>query len=506
MKILLVYPQYPESFWSFKYALKFVGIKAAYPPLGLLTVATMLPDEWEKRLVDLNVRRLKDDDIKWADMVMLSAMAIQKESARDIIKRCKSLGKKIVAGGPLFTMEPDEFPDVDHLVLNEAEITLPVFLKDLIKETPQRMYTSKEMPQLVNTPLPQWDLIRLKDYATMSIQFSRGCPYDCEFCDITTLFGRRPRLKSAEQLLQELEALYLRGWRGTVFIVDDNFIGNKSRLKKTILPSMINWMEKRRHPFWFITETSIDLADDEELMTLMQKAGFNSVFIGIETPSEDSLRECNKFHNIKRDLLASVKKIQNFGFQVTGGFIVGFDSDTPSIFEKQISFIQQSGIVMAMVGLLQAPVGTKLFERLKREKRLLADVSFSGNNTALSMNFIPKMNLQTLLDGYRRVVDTIYSPAHYYERVLEFFKEFKPARTKNIKMLRLSHVKALFKSLLYLGMIEKGRRYYWSLLLKTLFRYPRFLPDAVSLAIFGLHFRKFFSNICNTHPRLQASK
>jgi len=503
MKVLLVYPKYPDSFWSFKHALKFIGVKAAYPPLGLLTVAAMLPREWEKRLIDLNVRKLRDEDIRWADLVMISAMAIQKQSAKEVIARCRGLGVKTVAGGPLFTMEPEEFPEVDHLVLNEGEATLPAFLEDLAGGTLKRVYTSRELPPLESTPVPMWDLISFKDYATMSIQFSRGCPYDCEFCDITTLFGHRPRLKSVDQLLLELDTLYFRGWRGSVFIVDDNFIGNKARLKKSVLPAMIDWMEKRRYPFWFITEASINLADDEELMRLMQKAGFSSVFIGIETPSEESLKECNKFNNVKRDLIASVKKIQNFGIQVSGGFIVGFDSDTPSIFERQIAFIQQSGIVTAMVGLLQAPVGTRLFERLKKEKRLLPGVSFSGNNTDLTINFIPKMNLQSLLEGYRRIVTTIYDPARYYERVLEFFKEFKPVRKKSIKMLRLAHIKALCRAMFYLGVLEKGRRHYWRLLLKTLVRYPRFFPEAVTFAIYGLHFRKIFSNL---RPQLQGGK
>ncbi len=503
MKVLLVYPKYPDSFWSFKHALKFIGVKAAYPPLGLLTVAAMLPREWEKRLIDLNVRKLRDEDIRWADLVMISAMAIQKQSVKEILARCRNLGVKTVAGGPLFTMEPEEFPEMDHLVLNEGEVTLPSFLEDLARGTLKRVYTSRELPPLESTPVPMWDLISFKDYATMSIQFSRGCPYDCEFCDITTLFGHRPRLKSVDQMLQELDALYHRGWRGTVFIVDDNFIGNKARLKKSVLPAMIDWMEKRRYPFWFITEASINLADDEELMRLMQKAGFSSVFIGIETPSEESLRECNKFNNVKRDLIASVKKIQNFGLQVSGGFIVGFDSDTPSIFERQIAFIQQSGIVTAMVGLLHAPVGTRLFERLKKEKRLLPGVSFSGNNTDLTINFIPKMNLQSLLDGYRRIVTTIYEPARYYERVLEFFKEFKPARKKSIRMLRFCYVKALIKAMFYLGVLEKGRRHYWRLLLQTLVRYPRFFPEAVTFAIYGLHFRKIFSNL---RPQLEGGK
>ncbi|MGI6307615.1 MAG: B12-binding domain-containing radical SAM protein [Dethiobacteria bacterium] len=493
MKILLVYPQYSESFWSFKYALKFIGLKAALPPLGLLSIAALLPQEWEKKLVDMNVRKLKDADLKWADYVMISAMSIQQHSVREVIARCKELGVRTIAGGPLFTAEPEKFDAVDHLILNEGELTLPVFLEDLEKGCPQHIYTTAERPSLEKTPVPLWKLINLRDYATMSVQFSRGCPYDCEFCDITALFGRRPRLKTAAQVIKELEALYEHGWRGGVFVVDDNFIGNKVHLKQEILPAMINWMKERKNPFWYITEASINLADDEELMLLMQQAGFISVFIGIETPSEESLKECNKFHNVNRDMIACVKKIQNFGMQVTGGFIVGFDSDTPSIFERQINFIQKSGIVTAMVGMLQAPVGTKLFQRLKREKRLLPDRDFSGNNTELAVNFIPKMNIQKLTEGYQKIVTTIYDPQHYYARVQEFFKEFKPTYKRSISTLRLCYAKALFHSMFTLGIREKGRRYYWKLLFQTLVKYPRFLPEAVTFAIYGHHFRKFFN-------------
>ncbi|NMB34752.1 MAG: B12-binding domain-containing radical SAM protein, partial [Firmicutes bacterium] len=367
------------------------------------------------------------------------------------------------------------------------------FLEDLEKGTARHIYTTTEHPSLDRTPIPLWDLIDLRDYATMNLQFSRGCPYDCEFCDITALFGHKPRLKTAAQVLGELDALYECGWRGGVFIVDDNFIGNKAYLKREILPAMISWMERHRNPFWYITEASINLADDEELMLLMQEAGFTSVFVGIETPDEGSLKECNKYHNVNRDMIACVKKIQNYGMQVSGGFIVGFDNDTPSIFERQINFIQRSGIVTAMVGLLQAPVGTKLFKRLKKEKRLLPNPSFSGSNTDLSTNFIPKMNMQKLVEGYQKIVTTIYEPKHYYARVLEFFKEFKPAYKRGVSSLRFCYAKALFRAMYVLGIKEKGRRYYWNLLFQTLVKYPRFLPEAIAFAIYGHHFRKVFN-------------
>jgi radical SAM superfamily enzyme YgiQ (UPF0313 family) len=499
LKALLVYPKYPDSFWSFKYALPFINKKAAHPPLGLLTVAAMLPPVWERRLVDLNVKKLTDDDLRWADCVLISAMTIQKASVREIVSRCRALGIRTVAGGPLFTMEPEEFPEVDHLVLGEAEVTLPPFLADLERGTAQHVYTADGRADMRATPMPSWELLRMGDYACMSVQFSRGCPYDCEFCDITSLYGRKPRLKDTPQFIEELQAIYDAGWKGSVFVVDDNFIGNRNILKKEVLPAMMDWMERHGYPFTFITEVSINLADDPALMVLMRQAGFNHVFVGIETPSEESLKECNKFNNVNRNLIAAVKKIQNYGMEVSAGFIVGFDSDPPSIFERQISFIQQSGIVTAMVGLLSAPRGTRLFERLKRERRLLSE--FTGNNTDFfSLNFIPKMNPQRLVEGYRSIVTTIYDPAAFYERVYKFFKEFKPIKRKRSERFRLVYIKALLQAMFYLGILERGRRHFWKLLVRTAFRYPRFLPNAVIFSVYGFHFRKIFGRL----PRLQG--
>ncbi|MCL0046416.1 B12-binding domain-containing radical SAM protein [Dehalococcoidales bacterium] len=487
MKILLVYPQYPDTFWSFKHALRIISKKAAYPPLGLLTVAAMLPDDWEKKLVDMNVTELTDEHLKWADYVFISAMVIQKNSVREIINRGKKLGAKIVAGGPLFTTGYEEFDGVDHFVLDEAEITLPLFLQDLAKGSAQHIYTSNQRPDIRKTPIPQWSLINMKKYSAMSVQYSRGCPYDCEFCDITVLNGHKPRTKDKDQLLAELDALYNQGWRGGLLFVDDNFIANKRKLKVEILPAIIDWAKERGYPFSLYTQTSINLADDEELMQLMVKAGFTTVFIGIETPDEESLSECNKLINKNRDLVASVRKIQNHGLEVLGGFIVGFDSDPISIFKSQISFIQKSGIVTAMVGLLQAPKGTRLYQRLKRENRLLRDIS--GDNMDCSINFIPKMNYETLINGYKKILNTIYSPKQYYERVKVFLKEYKPQGKRRSK-LQLCHISAFIKSMWFLGIKERGRRYYWKLLLSTLLRRPRLFPLSVSFAITGFHFRK----------------
>ncbi|MFC1940766.1 B12-binding domain-containing radical SAM protein [Chloroflexota bacterium] len=490
MKILLVYPRYPDTFWSFKHALKFVSKKAAFPPLGLLTVAAMLPEDWGKKLVDMNVSALTDEDIKWADYVFISAMVVQKDSVREVITRCNEKGTRVVAGGPLFTSEYEEFDGVDHFVLGEAEITLSPFLKDLEKMSARHIYKSDQRPDISKTPVPLWNLINMKKYSRMNIQYSRGCPFNCEFCDIVILNGRKPRTKDSGQLLAEMEALYRLGWRGHVFIVDDNFIGNKAKLKADILPAMASWLEERKYPFEFSTEASINLADDEQLMQLMVRAGFNSVFIGIETPDEEGLSECNKLQNKNRDLLASVKKIQNHGFEVQGGFIVGFDSDPISIFRSQINFIQKSGIVTAMVGLLNAPQGTRLYHRLKKEGRLLG--GSTGDNTDSSINFVPKMDYETLVNGYKSILDTIYSPKQYYQRIKTFLREYKPERKRTPK-LQPGYLWAFIKSMWCLGIREKGRWYYWEFLISTLMRYSRSFPLCVSLAVYGFHFRKVTS-------------
>jgi radical SAM superfamily enzyme YgiQ (UPF0313 family) len=387
MNILLVYPEFPDTFWSFKHALSFIQKRASSPPLGLITVAAMLPHDWAKRLVDMNVTSLEDRDLAWADYVFLGAMQVQDRSVEEVLARCTACGVPVVAGGPLFTSEPERFPEVTHLVLNEAELTLPPFLADLEQGHLQRRYATAAFADLGMTPVPLWELVDIDSYDSLSIQFSRGCPFNCEFCNITALLGHQVRTKSAAQIVAELDCIYALGWRRNVFFVDDNFIGNKKLLKEEILPALIAW-RKDKTACRFVTEASINLADDEELMHLMVQAGFISVFVGIETPDEESLAECRKVQNTKRDLVESVKRLQRKGLQVMGGFIVGFDSDKPSIFQRQIDFIQKSGIVTAMVGLLQAPTGTPLYERLKGEGRLLRQMS--GDNADGSTNIIPR--------------------------------------------------------------------------------------------------------------------
>jgi radical SAM superfamily enzyme YgiQ (UPF0313 family) len=490
MKILLVNPDIPLTFWSFKNALKFTSQKALVPPLGLLTVAAMLPRDWETKLVDMTTMKLRDRDIRWADYVFVTAMLIQKKSVDQVIERCKRIGTKVVAGGPLFTSLPEQYVHVDHLVLKEAELTLPQFIKDLQEGVARKVYNTHEKADLRQTPIPQWNLIKMRKYALMGIQYSRGCPFDCDFCDVTTLFGHKIRTKATDQVLEELESLYSQGWRGEVFFVDDNFIGNKKRLKTELLPAIIRWMKQRRHPFSFNTQASINLADDEELMALMVRAGFDCVFIGIETPNEDSLSECNKVQNKGRDLVACVKRIQRSGMQVQAGFILGFDSDKPSVFDSLIQFIQQSGVVTAMVGLLNAPRGTELYRRLMTENRL-SDAA-TGDNTDFSMNFVPKMGIEDLLKGYKKVVSTIYSPRKYYERILTFLRDYKPGKNNKVRF-RFYEIQAFLKSIWRLGIIGKGRFHYWKLIFWSL-RRPQYLHLAVTLAICGFHFRTMFES------------
>jgi radical SAM superfamily enzyme YgiQ (UPF0313 family) len=489
MNILLISPEYPDTFWSFKHALRFISKKAGQPPLGLLTVASLLPVEWEKRLVDLNLRSLEAEDLRWADYVFLGGMSVQAESAREVIARCNEAGTKVVAGGPLFTARHEEFHGVDYFVLNEAEITLPPFLDDLRRGQPKPLYTTDQWADLANTPLPMWELIDRSQYATMNVQYSRGCPYDCEFCDITVLYGRQPRTKTAAQVIAEMDALYTYGWRGHVFFVDDNFIGNRAKLKNEVLPKVIGWMEEMHYPFTLGTEASLNLSDDQELLDLMARAGFEEVFVGIESPNAESLEECKKIPNKGRDLIASVKTLQKAGLQVQGGFIVGFDHDPLSIFDTLIRFIRESGIVVAMVGLLNAPINSRLYKRLGKENRLLE--SFTGNNMDFSMNFIPKMNREALLDGYRKILGTIYSPREYYQRVIDFLKTHEPLRQHKAP-LRFAHLHALSKSMFLLGVLGKERLYYWKLFFWSLFRRPRHFSTAITLAIYGFHFRRVF--------------
>lgn len=485
MRVLLIAPEYPETFWSFKGALPFVGKKAALPPLGLLTVGAMLPADWELRLCDLNVERLTDRLLGWADLVLVGAMIAQRASAEVVIQRAHALGKKIVAGGPLFADAWSEFPLVDHFVLGEAELSLAPFLRDWAAGIARRVYRADGLCDVTTTPVPRWNLAKMKRYASWAIQYSRGCPFDCEFCDVTAKFGHRPRLKTAPQIVAELESLLQAGWRGSIFFVDDNLIGNKVRLKRELLPALIEWRQGKRG-FPFYTEASINLADDPELMHLMSAAGFDTVFVGIETPSAESLVECQKKQNQGRNLVTDIQKIQQAGLQVQGGFIVGFDHDAPNIFQRQIDFIQESGVVTAMVGLLNALPGTRLHQRMEREGRLVQ--KSSGNNSDGTTNFRPVMDRELLENGYRRLVQTLYAVQPYYRRVRTFLQQYGRPQAKG--KLDVTAVQALFKAVVRLGVVGPERIEFWRLLGWTLVRRPHHFRVAVTLAIYGHHFRR----------------
>jgi len=485
MNVLLVSAATPETFWSFKYVMSFISRKALFPPLGLLTVAAMLPRTWRLKLVDLNVSRLSARDIAWADYVFLSAMLVQADSARDVIARCSRAGKPVVAGGPLFTTGYDRFPEVKHFVLGEAEDVMPALVADMIAGNVQRIYQSDHRPDVTKTPVPRWDLVNLKHYALMPLQFSRGCPFNCEFCDIIVMNGRVPRVKTTGQMITELDSLVDAGWRDPVFIVDDNFIGNRVKAK-AFLRELIAWRRRRGVPFQFTTEASLNVVDDPELLSLMVQAGFKKLFVGIETPQEDSLLECAKVQNTQRDLIAAVKAIQKAGLEVMGGFIVGFDSDRPNIFERQMKFIQEAGVATAMVGLLQALPGTQLFSRLMREGRILDHPT--GNNVNAALNFIPKLDRDMLIEGYRSLVKRLYTPEMYYRRVLTFLREYRPQGPRF--HLSYTDVKAFLKSLWIIGVWNRGRREYWKFLSKAVLFHRKAFGEAMTLAILGHHYRR----------------
>ena len=490
MNILLVYPRSPESFWSFQHVLRFVAKKSAFPPLGLLTVAAMLPASWNLRLVDLNVAPLADDDIRWADYVFLSGMIVHQDSAHEIAARCAALGRTVIAGGPLFTTGHASFPEIRHFVLGEAEGVMPELVADLERGTPRGAYRASGWPDVRTSPVPRWDLVDLRDYVTMPVQFSRGCPFDCEFCDIVVMNGRVPRTKEPAQVLRELEALRAGGWRDMVFLVDDNFIGNRKRSKE-LLRAMIDWRARTRPGMGFLTEASVNLADDTELCELMVQAGFKKVFLGIETPSAEGLAECNKRQNQARDLGDAVRILQRAGMEVMGGFIVGFDSDPLDIFRRQFEFIQRSGVVTAMVGLLNALPQTALYRRLAAEGRILS--ATCGNNTDAAINFATRLDRDFLLNGYRDLMRRLYEPAHYYRRIRTFLRTYRPRGPT--PRLSGADVRAFLRSLWVLGVRYSGRRAFWRLLTTSLLSGRAKFRVAMELSILGHHFRQVASRM-----------
>jgi radical SAM superfamily enzyme YgiQ (UPF0313 family) len=494
MNALLIYPQFPDTYWSFKHALKFLGKRAAQPPLGLMTVAALLPQTWQKRLIDTNVERLRDRDLDWADVVLISGMHIQRDPLVAIVERCRARGLRTVVGGPIASSLSSADLKADHIVIGEAESLIADLARDLELGTAKPLYHAAEKPEMTTSPLPDLSLIKMRRYSTMTVQYSRGCPFNCEFCDIIEIYGRRPRTKAIAQVIAELDQLRSAGWREAVFIVDDNFIGNKARAKE-LCAALAQWRSQNKVNFDFCTEASLNLADDTELMQLMRDAGFVSVFLGIETPDESGLIASNKLQNTRRSLLDSVAKIQSYGMQVMGGFILGFDTDRDDIFDRMVEFIQKSGIPVAMVGLLQAMPGTQLFRRLHREGRILD--AGQGDNTDDKLNFLPHMDAARLVEGYRSVLKRIYNCEAYYERVKLYLNRTQPKPSHRIRGQKVSrqrwltrgNARAFVTSIVRQGIFGRQRWSYWKFLLAVATRYRHCVGAAMTLAVMGYHFQ-----------------
>ena len=493
LRALLVYPEFPDTYWSFKHALPFAAKRSAFPPLGLLTLSSMLPQSWERRLVDTNVSELRDADIEWADIVFASAMIVQQDSLRDVVRRCKARGKLVAVGGPFVSTNAERLTGADFTFVGEVEETLPEFLRDLDGGMAKSVYRSARKPDLTRTPVPDFRLAELRRYSSMSVQYSRGCPFQCEFCDIIEIYGRVPRTKSNEQMLAEFDALYATGWRGSLFVVDDNFIGNKRSVKK-LLPDLCEWMERRRHPFSLFTEASVNLADDDELLALMRRANFRKVFLGIETPVEESLREARKGQNTRRSLVDSVRKVRSYGMQVMAGFIVGFDNDPPDVFERQVDFIRRSSIPMAMVGLLTALPETQLWRRLEAEGRLLTEST--GTNMERALNFIPRMDQRALIEGYKMILRTIYSPTEYNRRALDSLMSTATEALPPARRLAAGDLSSALRVVFRLGVLDPSRRSFWGFLRRVCSERRDLLPEALTLAAMGYHFRKVTEQYC----------
>lgn len=489
-RILLVSPKTPDTFWSYRHVLPFISKQAAFPPLGLITVAAMLPREWRLTLVDLNVACLSDQQIDDCDLVMISGMLVHAASAHEVIARCRARCRTVLAGGPLFTTGRDQFPELEHVVLGEAEEVMPAVVADIEAGRLQPTYRATRWPDVSRTPIPRWDLLDLHRYATMPLQISRGCPFNCEFCDVIVMNGRTPRVKEPAQVIAELESLRTAGWDGPIFIVDDNFIGNRPRIK-ALLQHMIAWRRRCAFRTTFATEASLNLADDPELISLMVQAGFKKVFVGIESPQPASLAECSKVQNTRRNLVEAVRSIHRSGLEVMGGFIVGFDSDGQDIFEQQRRFIQEAGVVTAMVGLLTALPETRLFKRLADEGRILA--RSTGNNLDAVLNFVPRLDRQVLIDGYRRLVRELYSPREYYRRIHIFLRDYRPTGPRT--RLHRQEVFAFLRSLWIMGVLSRGRREFWKFLTRALVFHRSKLTEAMTLAITGHHFRRVAASV-----------
>ena len=500
VKVLMVWPSFPASFWSLGEVMQMVPERSLVPPLGLITVAALCPAQWEIRLVDLAFQDLRDEDILWADLVMVSAMAVQRKGVRMTLERASQLNRRTMIGGPYASSDPYALlPLADHVVVGEPDEIFPQIALDLERGSARRLYSIEEKPDVSRTPVPRFDLLALNKYTFMSVQFSRGCPFTCEFCDIITIYGRRPRTKSPAQLTGELDALLELGWRKDVFVVDDNFIGNhKAALE--LAQELERWQRRNRYPFGFFTEASIDLAARPALLDAMVKANFWRVFIGIESPSAEALKETKKFQNLRHDLLDSIRFIQQHGLWVMGGFIVGFDSDPPDIFDRQIEFVERAAIPWAMTGMLQAPPTTPLYERMKKEGRLLEDKPEPSNFDP--PNFRTVLPLPELLGGTKRMLLALYDPRRFYQRVLDSLERWQLQPEQKASAISSRYLlTVLVKSVWKQGVLSRYRGAYWRFMRRLMMRWgrnPQKRRLGFELALSGHHFIRYARQVAET--------
>lgn len=498
MKALLLYPRFPQSFWSYDRFMELAGLKAVIPPLGIITVASLLPQDWEIRFYDRNVSEETDSDWEWCDIVILSAMLAQRGDFHHLIRKAVHLGKKVAVGGPYPTSVPEDAlaTGAHYLVLDEGEITVPLFLEAIANGEEKGTFRALEKPDVTQSPMPRFDLLKLDSYFMMAIQFSRGCPFNCEFCDIINLYGRKPRTKEPSQTLAELQALYDLGWRGSLFIVDDNFIGNQRNVKR-LLRELIPWMQEHNYPFTFITEASVNLAEDAELLQLMVEAGFHAVFLGIETPDQDSLQVTRKYQNTRNPLVEACHKINEAGLLIYAGFILGFDGERSGAGQRIQAFVEQTNIPQPMLGILQALPNTALWQRLQKEQRLqeasrVGGVQTGDQNTL--MNFIPSRPVDEIAREYVEAFWTMYEPENYLRRCFQ--------QCLNISVNHRIHQNMYFppgkglrlvaQIIWYQGIRRPSiRAQFWRQLWEIIRTKPQFLNMYLGLCAAGEHFWEY---------------
>ncbi|WP_066424254.1 B12-binding domain-containing radical SAM protein [Anabaena sp. 4-3] len=500
MKALLLWPIMPNSFWSYQETLDLAGLHSTNPPLGLITVAAMLPSDWEIRLIDRNVRLETDADWEWCDLVIISAMIIQKQDFWELIKKGVALGKKVAVGGPFPTSVPEFALEAGahYLILDEGECTIPMFLSALAGGEERGIFRSPEKPDVTQTPIARFDLLDLDAYLAITVQFSRGCPFQCEFCDIINLYGRKPRTKTPEQMLREFQTLYDLGWRRYVFVVDDNFIGNK-RNAKVFLKALIPWMEEHNYPFTLVTEASLNLAEDDELIELMVKAGFTMVFMGIETPDTDSLLGIHKVQNTRKDLIESCHKITKAGLQIMSGFIMGFDNERSGAGQRIRDFIEETGIPQGHFSLLQALQNTALWNRLQQEGRLVDGLGTVHQGAI--MNFVPTRPVEEITEEYIEAFWHIYEPMPYLKRTFRHFMMMTGWRPKTNRRVTMIEIRLFFAICWRQGVVRSTRWRFWWQLVAIAFSKPRLLYDYMTTLGIGEH---FFSYRHEVRAQLQA--